>query len=123
VEVRRVIGPNQERWLTELESGEWRQGRGVLFDYTGGYCCLGVAAELFGAKRREADNGTILFDQEVSLAPARVVKALALYDKLGSSRTGFYASLTTLNDDRRWSFAKIAATVRANPTRYFKEPR
>lgn len=36
------IGPKQEKWLQALESGDYDQCRGMLYDGTG-YCCLGVA--------------------------------------------------------------------------------
>ena len=37
----------QERWLTALESGEYKQTRDLLRD-DNGFCCLGVACDLSG---------------------------------------------------------------------------
>jgi hypothetical protein len=36
-------------WLRALRSGEYKQGRRVLKDDDGAYCCLGVLCELVGA--------------------------------------------------------------------------
>ncbi len=38
---------NMRRWIEALESGEYEQTNGVLFDGTG-YCCLGVLAKIQG---------------------------------------------------------------------------
>lgn len=37
---------NRRRWIKALRSGEYRQGHGMLRDYQGQFCCLGVACEV-----------------------------------------------------------------------------
>jgi len=46
----------REQWAVALESGKYQQTFGVLKD-TKGYCCLGIANELFGFGLRD-DNWT-----------------------------------------------------------------
>lgn len=44
--------PLQLEWLNALESGSFKQGQGLLCSSGHEYCCLGVLAELSGAKRQ-----------------------------------------------------------------------
>jgi hypothetical protein len=41
--------PEQKEWLSRLRSGKYLQGRGLLKDGAGAYCCLGIMAEVLGA--------------------------------------------------------------------------
>lgn len=42
-----IRNEHTERWVAALRSGDWRQTTGHL-KREGGYCCLGVLAELLG---------------------------------------------------------------------------
>lgn len=45
---RPMTATDKRKWLKALRSGEWRKGRGYLRNpQGGGYCCLGVANEIF----------------------------------------------------------------------------
>lgn len=39
-----------EAWVTELESGRWKQGRGFLHTQSDRFCCLGVACSMAAAQ-------------------------------------------------------------------------
>lgn len=118
-----VLGPNQVKWLEALESGDYQQERGTLRSGNG-YCCLGVAAELFktedvvvechGTKRKYH-----IYDGESACAPKYAQDALKLFDNVGQPTVGTW--LTELNDNGS-TFEQIAALVRLHPHHYFKEP-
>lgn len=40
----------KEIWLQALRSGKYRQTKGVLHKYKGGFCCLGVLCDALGEK-------------------------------------------------------------------------
>ena len=121
------IGPNQERWLTALETTELPQAKNRL-QTADGYCCLGIACVVNG------DPNPVGFDLQNH---RHVVEALALRDPQGDPpdvipdkakdrlrRLGIVtAGLTALNDFERMTFTQIAAFVREFPELYFTEPR
>lgn len=45
-------------WITALESGKYKQATGRLNNGKGGWCCLGVAADIKGAKWEPVGFGT-----------------------------------------------------------------
>lgn len=53
------ITENGKKWLAALRSGEYKQGRGVLDDGQGRYCCLGVACKLAAE-----ELGTVKVEEE-----------------------------------------------------------
>lgn len=120
-----VLGPNQTRWLEALESGDYKQEKGHLRKGDG-YCCLGVAAELFADESvviNSDDWGTdtkhYTYNGEGACAPTYVQEALKLRNDIGSPSVG--TPLTELNDDGT-TFEQIASIVRLHPHHYFKEP-
>lgn len=130
-----AIGPNQEKWLQALESGDRKQATGFLHMVDGGYCCLGVACELFQSpvtQVRESlgtSRRSFTYNAEWAVAPEYVRDALGLYGCAGTpsdealAESGYeLRSLVDMNDDGV-PFDKIAAHIRANPRAYFSEPR
>lgn len=108
------LGPNQERWLAALESGEYRQCKGRLHSKRG-YCCLGIADLVLslGEKHRKLLRHTF--------------RDVGLYDEDGRFVSGegvvgsfFAVSLADANDSGG-TFAEIAAFIRANPELVFME--
>jgi hypothetical protein len=110
---RNVFTPEQEKWLAALESGEWKQCREALRrvadDGSESYCCLGVANLVCGLSETNPDN------------LANTYRQLALYSRnglvLAYPQDGPH-ELTAFNDNG-WSFAQIAAFIRANPWQVF----
>ena len=113
------LGPNQERWMVALESGDYQQGTGYL-EANGEFCCLGVAANLFLWDLRLANYGNeYQYGDSVADAPKELVELLKLRSSIGKNKEGSF-SLTSMNDDEV-PFNKIAATIRANPEDWFTE--
>lgn len=128
--------PEQEAWLTALESGEYKQVKQNLC-VDGAYCCLGVATLTIDPDHEAlAENGwdtagwaareVALEDprwfyslEEGPLAPPDVVATLRLSGSDGKFRFGHIAgdasSLANLNDDLGMTFPEIAAFIRAKP--------
>ncbi len=147
-----VLGPNQEKWLTELETTTSRQTKEFLHKYKGGYCCLGIACELFNIPKKLESYGAmhqVSWEYEGSggEAPGSLVELLALNNSVGDfkgqiftqeelksfcRKTGnsfdymnsgkSFGSLVELND-YGWTFKEIAAIVRRHPEYVFKESR
>jgi len=122
------LGPNQIKWIEALESGNYAQGKRFL-NINNEFCCLGVACEIFGAKKvgeskaqnYESSKGDVIFLTQCG-APIIVVESLALASDLGcpTNESSSKMSLTSMNDLGK-SFKEIANTLRANPSAYFKE--
>lgn len=120
---KQQLGPNQQRWLDALRSGEYEQGRDRLC-IDNRYCCLGVAAELFQTSRTEITvdprHNIKSYDGDHFFAPSYVIAALGLRTNTGSAfKSG--VGLAGLND-RGVSFSEIAAHIEADPSNYFGEP-
>jgi hypothetical protein len=136
---RNVFTSSQLEWLAALESGEWKQGKARLCTTTSGqdfFCCLGVRAQqmqipfttepLSGScgTFRKYENGS---DGTSTLfAPRAVAHDLDLLSNEGALSGNDSAdpdyegyTLAALNDNGM-SFAKIAAFIRANPWRVFR---
>lgn len=129
--MRRQLGPNQKKWVEALESGKFQQSESFL--RTGsGYCCLGVACQVFEAKatlvlESETKEGARVwsYDDKDSLAPKYVIDALDLYGSGGEPDKSISESLedlTQLNDAGR-PFTEIAEIIRLNPEAYFMSER
>jgi hypothetical protein len=111
---RNTFTAAQEKWLQALESGAYRQCQQMLrmTDSAGcnRYCCLGVAVEVCGLQETsECDLGDSY-------------EALMLRSKSGDVLLPHKAERSTLiglNDGLEWSFAQIAAFIRANPWQVF----
>lgn len=127
-ETLQPLGPNQERWLKALESGEWKQGRWQLC-HGDGHCCLGVAAKLFSEMRieQESSGHTRWWSPDgvsySSICPPDAQEALSLYGYCGEAAAREdHQSLASLNDNVT-PFPEIAAIIRRDPSVYFREPR
>lgn len=122
-----VLGPNQTEWIEALESGKYQRGRTALHKDTGAMCCLGVAAHILAEKNGVVPtlitnghySGCYTYQDDVSIAPDYVIKALSLRDAVGGGKDGNVA-LVTLNDDLKYNFAQIAEHLRKNAELYFE---
>lgn len=132
---RNTFTPAQEKWLTALESGEYRQTTENLCK-DGGYCCLGVATHTVNPNHPAlAANGwdkldwTVEHDLEPGdverygsdemTAPPDVVDALHLVDSDGKFRFGatYHQAdcLVRLNDSLGMTFPDIVEFIRKRP--------
>lgn len=96
-----------KKWIRELYSGSWKQTRSVLQDDSG-YCCLGVACELFIPKDKlELRKGGVMtgqFPHNQKNAPEWLKGINDDFKK----RVGGYPSLDDLNDGKEFTFEEIA---------------
>lgn len=120
------LGPHQQALVTALRSGHYQQGVRKLLSPQG-FCCLGVAADIAGARwcqssekdPREAGLDlcpwfTGLSDELVQLYSFRTSEG-----RYGES----HETLSMLNDSGDWGFAEIASFIEANASRVFREPK
>ena len=111
-----------KRWVAALRSGEFKQTRGMLHwsqsDRDEGYCCLGVACELFYRERpedlkRTIDRGVIFYDGCKYSLPDLVIRSLGMVSLglNGSSGKPSDKSLMSIpggeEDIEGWSLSEI----------------
>lgn len=113
----------RERWAKALESGEYAQTKSRLRDSTG-YCCLGVACDLYGKETGEEWQPLVISKKYVFMGartslPEEVQDWLGLRDVNGVISPDL--TLVHLNDTGS-TFAEIAAIIRSAPTGLFLEP-
>ena len=96
-----------EQWCEALESGKYQQIKYFLQDEKG-YCCLGVACELFGENLVKNEHnklkGSTPFDQES--------RGAKLPDWLLEINTSYAFVLSYMNDVEKMSFKEIAKVIR-----------
>lgn len=114
-----------QEWLDALESGDYSQTRNVLQDRRG-YCCLGVACDLFAKKFPDKisvvhQSGTVFYGGGNTSLPESVREWLGLKDIAG---TYFYEgeeqALATDNDSGL-PFKDIAAIIKKQPSHLFTD--
>ena len=87
------IKENRAEWCAALRSGDFKQIYGCLKIQDKGYCCLGVACELYPLH---------------AYLPLKVIELLGLTD-------GNQFSLVAMNDTYRKSFNEIADYIESLP--------
>lgn len=115
------------KWVAELRSGKWPQGRGFL-NHEGRFCCLGVLCEIMVeeglADRYQVGSHTVTYwekgmqgDETWTAYPVPSLQKLAAVDP-GPNETGFTVTykgqrvdVYVLNDRHRLSFAEIADII------------
>jgi len=104
-------------WVKALRSGEYQQGHFGLLTDDGGYCCLGVACDLFDKAgvnpdmKWERKDGVNYFVDRAGRPPKEVMEWLGLRDRAGAYDTG---SLAALNDNGA-VFSQIADVIESEP--------
>lgn len=88
---KQALGPNQEKWLKALESGEFKQGSRRLENLAdGSRCCLGVACAIFDEPRIVTEAGIVMFGSEScgssGVLSQRLLRELALISRGGACR-------------------------------------
>ncbi len=128
----------QEEWLKSLETGmvngqKYRKARGYLCTTSVkgkpvGYCCLGVACEIYNAKVSKSKalkitdegDGYRYYDGISGALPSVVVNRLKTRGAAANIDVQSHpADLTELNDDTNLSHKQIAKFIRENPEKVF----
>ncbi len=116
-----VLGPNQEKWVAALESGQYKQVKGCLSS-DHGYCCLGVACEILEIPKTRGDYHTYFtYDGDTAVLPDSAKQLLAMRTDNGAIN-GDAFSLVALNDIGK-TFSEIAQVIRDSADELFSEPR
>lgn len=114
-----MLGPNQQKWVDALRSGEYEQGKEYLED-DNKYCCLGIAcsiAEENGiAVNKNIDGSLSGFTLRFQ---TQAQEWLGIIDDIGRYQC---TSLARLNDDGS-SFLEIADVIEKHAEELFSEPR
>jgi len=122
------ITANIETWCQALESGEYEQATGTLYNGIG-YCCLGVGAKvLLGDPEGLEDDGEYYWDGESAVAPQSFMDKVGLTDMTGTYEIPssneddeVFSSLVDQNDSHGWNFKQIADLIRSRPKGLFIE--
>lgn len=118
-----------ELWVEALRSGEFKQCAGALSRQENGFCCLGVACEVYqqnvgGLRVEPAElcDDENKYDGEASVLPERVRDWLGLSCVEGSYHTADenyrFRTLHELNDIGT-DFAEIADIIESRPPGLF----
>ena len=112
------------RWAEALESGDYKQGTGALFDPKCGYCCLGVWESINGATDSQMATCSRPSTMELRAGGAEAtliddgrpesVFAAKKEDKIGDEVSYFPLRFMSLNDSIGMSFDQIAQILRGN---------
>ncbi len=117
------------KWIDALESGEYKQCKGMLKEGTG-FCCLGVACEIDDAVEWSEVHKRYIFDGESEFTelPEEYNKQLGLTSSFGESQGCILykgeevieaESLLNLNDQEGFTFKQIARILRDTPENFF----
>lgn len=102
------------KWAKALESGKYHQTKGQLFNGKG-YCCLGVACILGGAKFEKNSIGNYVVqgtDENLNL-PDSIRNIMGMKHCGGFyDDKNFHHTLPGLNDDEGRKFKTIAKYIR-----------
>lgn len=120
---KKIKLPSFKKWVTALESGEYRQCTGTLCERINGklhYCCLGVLSKVQGRlQKTEHDD----FTDHTPYSVATLSTRNPLYDILGKEGdlpenvtvtrgTAIAHSLINCNDSLKLTFKDIAKIIR-----------
>ena len=111
------------KWVTALRSGEYKQGRGLL--YTGeAYCCLGVAGRICGIPVEKLKEKHYLTPEWFRDDSLKNVPEILQHDALNLNRESCVHYLGYMNDGdkhhiynpigRQYSFNEIADWIDEN---------
>lgn len=119
LEHRKLDPEIKAKWLRALRSGEYEQARSVLKSPQGGFCCLGVLADVCGAKWSEMTrpiNGakylgaTLDIDGESKIITDGGLLDHSFLEKIGLENQRLLAEF----NDGGQTFAQIADYIERN---------
>ena len=131
------MNTNAANWVKALRSGKYQQSKGALKDAYG-FCCLGVACELYaietGVGNWDRHHQSVLssergckfkeycsFDGEPSCLPLRVKVWLGLEDAFGRYKDAAEEYDLATQNDRGLSFEDIASIIESEPEGLFNQ--
>lgn len=126
-----MLNENAKKWIAALRSGEYKQGRQKLLTPEGGFCCLGVACDLYrketgeGQWRVDGLSGNNIFvvngEYSVYWTPETIKEWLGLKTERGMfyDDAGEEQNLTILNDGAGLSLEEIAKVIESEPEGLF----
>lgn len=104
-----------KEWVAALRSGKYRQTRAYLRTNEG-FCCLGVACDLMAPETWETISGSVYsFRGNDANLPKEVARKLNLTYEAEDR-------LTVLNDDKAYTFNRIADYIEENRGNLFLLP-
>lgn len=112
------MNKNAKLWVKALRSGRFQQTKRRLAVVNEGYCCLGVACELYIAQGNEltkevdADN-VVKYGEQRAVLPKPVIKWLGLKTPSGLVGTG-KGELSAMNDSG-YTFQQLADFIEQTP--------
>ncbi len=116
------MNENAKKWVAALRSGKYEQTTGRLHLKGDGYCCLGVACDLFAKENKiviSEDHWTggvdIKYNGDSQLLPTPVRNWLGL----ASGRGNFDDDCLSCRNDRGASFKEIADIIESEPEGLF----
>lgn len=98
------------KWVNALRSGKYSQTKGCLQD-SKGYCCLGVACDVFIPKSKQVRDCFLYLEGE---EPGEQYFAPFWLKEINDDfyrKTGQLFDLVHLNDKKRYSFDEIADII------------
>ena len=104
----------RKKWVEALRSGKYKQSIQFLHSEEG-YCCLGVACDLFKEKHQKWEKSNFIYnfknEKNHSYNQNYIPRSLAR--KIGIDNSN-QECLSRLNDINRFSFKKIADYIEKN---------
>lgn len=103
-----------ERWAQALESGKYAQATGklrVVVNDEPSFCCLGVYADICGARWRIVTQEPVISGEDVQAHGGSYLKGKWFKNLTGIDDVG-QEHLTYLNDTTRHQFGDIARVLR-----------
>lgn len=121
------MNENAKKWVAALRSGEYKQVTGMLHERDGGFCCLGVACDLYAKETglvgwSEPKNSSPYMEFGESgnamILPGHVQRWIGLRTDNGT--IDHYSCLASMNDNGK-NFSEIADFIESEPGGLFVE--
>lgn len=103
------------KWVAALRGGAFKQAKGMLKDFEGNYCCLGVLCKVAGLEIDESGDRVVGTDPRSAVAGY-----FPIYKLIGWKGGTDGRELSMRNDGSRqiggrvWSFPEIADYIETN---------
>lgn len=106
------------KWLEALRSGEYKQGKGAMYDKkSNAYCCMGVLRKITNDKRSKKEKAENLGEYALTQKETRYFRMTPY----GCAINNEHLSLSNINDFTGASFLHIADAIEKNPLIYIKK--